>query len=320
MLLGGCVTSSGATGQGGAAFNGAAVTAPGVPAEALFELCWPEEATAQQRVKLVTLANGDVMFEAQEGAGNSTARCIREIATSYPGKRPASELMLQPPAKRPSGWVVLGYVQLLSPTRFGPERGVLDPAPLVRACLSQGDSPRPGVRFSVSVDPELKIRIESAEGMTQPPLTDSERCIEAVLGATVWPNTRKFKLDFSGPSGGSAAGDVSHYFGPTGGAAQALDPVKVKEAISTSGPAVGACWEAAMLRRAGLSGGRSVRLRVDDAGAVTHVSVVGNVSADPATASDYLLDKCLVDAVRKAHFPPSAAGDAVYSWVFAERR
>ena len=143
------MTSNGATGQGGAAFNDT-VKAPGVPAEALFELCWPDDATPTQRVSLVTMANGDVVFEAQEGASNSTARCIREIATTYPGKRPAGEVKLGPATKRPSGWVVLGYVQLLSPARFGPERGVLDPAPLVRACLSQGDAPRPSRLVRVS--------------------------------------------------------------------------------------------------------------------------------------------------------------------------
>ena len=137
-----------------------------------------------------------------------------------------------------------------------------------------------------------------------------------------WPNTRSFKLDFSAPdpSGTAAKGEVGHYFGPEGAAVQALDPVKVKEAISMGGPAVGACWESALARRAGLSGGRSVRLRVDEAGAVSHVWVLGNVSAEPTTAADYLLDLCLVEAVRQLHFPAGAAGDGVYSWIFAERR
>ncbi len=316
------MTSNGATGQGGAAFNTPGTVKPGVPLEALYGLCWPADATVQQRVKLVTLGTGDVMFEAEEGASNSTARCLRELATTYPGPRAAGEVRLSPPSNPPSGWVVLGYVALLSPARFGPERGVLEPAPLIHACLSKADSPRAGVRFAVTMGSALKVSIESADGFSQPALTDSERCVEAVLGATVWPNTRGFKLDFSGAdlSGAAAAGEVAHYFAPAGSAAAGLDPVKVKESISASGPAVGACWEAALLRRAGLSGGRSVRLRVDDSGAVSHVSVLGNVSAEPATAADYLLDLCLVNAAHKVRFPAGAAGDGVYSWVFAERR
>ncbi len=321
-MLSGCVTSSGAIGQGGAGFNDAAVAAPGIQAQDLFELCWPEDAASQQRVSLVTLDNGEVMFDAQEGATNSTARCIREIATTLPGKRPPGEVLVAPPTKRPSGWAVLGYVQLLSPTRFGPERGLLNPAGLVRGCLSQGDTLRSGVRFAVAFGAELTVQIESSDGVIQPALTDSERCIEAVLGATIWPNTRAFKLDFNAkdPKGTGAAGDVGHYFGLVEGAAQGLDPMKVKEAISVSGPAVGGCWEAAMMRRAGLSGGRSLRMRVDASGAVKHLWVVGNVSAEPKTAADYLLDACVVDAVRKARFPAGTAGDGVYSWVFAERR
>jgi hypothetical protein len=318
----GCVTSNGATGQGGAAFNPPGASKPSVPVEALYDLCWPADATAQQRVKLVTLGNGEVIFEALEGASNSTARCLREIATSYPGPRAAGEVKVTPPPKSPSGWVVLAYVQLLSAARFGPERGVLDPAPLIQACLSRGDAPRVGVRFAVTIAPELKVSLESSDGFVQPALTDSERCIEAVLGSTVWPNTRGFTLDFSSrdPSGAPGQGEVSHYFAPPGGAAAGLDPVKVKESISSSGPAVGACWEAALLRRAGLAGGRSVRLRVEESGAVSHIWVLGNLSAEPATAADYLLDRCLVEAARKVRFPAGAAGDTVYSWVFAERR
>ena len=63
-----------------------------------------------------------------------------------------------------------------------------------------------------------------------------------------------------------------------------------------------------------------MRLRVDDTGAVAGVTVVGNVSADPNTAADYLLDQCLVAAVAKVHFPGGAAGDGIYSWIFAERQ
>lgn len=323
VLLAACATTTPA-GQGGTTFTPApeatapAPVVPGAPLERLFDLCWPADATAQQQVVLTRQPNGDYAFEAKEGASNSTARCLRELATTYPGTA-APAFTLGPPSTRPSGWTVLAYVHLLSPSRFGPERGLLDPAPLAHACLAHGDSPRSGVLFAVSFESELKVRLQS-QGMPVEPLTDSERCLQAVLGATVWPATRPFTFDFAAKDPGMPKGDVAHYFGPAGGAAQALDPVKVKESISSSGPAVSACWEAALLRRAGLGGGRSVRLRVGDTGGVSSVTVVGNVSAEPNTAADFLLDGCLVAAAQKVRFPGGAAGDGIYSWVFAERR
>ncbi len=314
LCLAGCVTSEGATGQGGAKFN-AATGAPRASAEELFPVCWPADAAAPQKIKLATLPNGKVVFEAADGASNSTGRCLVEIAGSYPDRK-FDGVELAPPGARPTGWAVLAYVQLLSATRFGPERGLLDPAPLVHACIFKGDGLRAGARFSVSFDPDAKVRLESSDGAPMAPLTASERCVDAVLGSTAWPSTRAFTLEFAKASAGE--GDVGQYFGP-GGAQGALDPVKVKEAMTMRGPAVSACWDQALARRPSLGGGRSVRLRVDDTGRVSQVSVVGNVSAEPATASDYLLDLCLAAAASGAHFPGGVAGDAVYSWVFAQR-
>lgn len=315
LLVAGCATTPSA-GQGGASFNPAGKAS--APIEALFDLCWPADATAQQKVVLTRLPSGDYGFEAQEGASNSTARCLRELAASYPGNA-APAFTVGPPSAQPTGWSVLAYVQLLAPTRFGAERGILDPAPLVHACLSKGDRPRASVQFSIAFEPELVVRLLSG-GAWVPALTDSERCIEAVLGATVWPATRPFRFDFNAKNAGMPAGDVAVYFAPGGSAASSLDPTKLKEAISSAGPAVSICWEAALLRRAGLQGGRSVRLRADDTGAMTSVTIVGNVSAEPVTAADYLLDQCLVAAATKVRFPGGPAGDGVYSWVFAERR
>lgn len=314
LVLAGCVTSDGATGQGGAKFN-PNVSAPRLPAGELFGVCWPADATPVQRIKLATLPSGQVVFEATGGASNSTGRCLVEIATSYPDRKTDS-VELAPPSKRPSGWATLAYVQLLSAARFGPERGLLDPAGLVRACLSKGDGLRVGARFQVTFDPDVKVRLESSDGRLMPPLTAGERCAEAVLGATAWPSTRSFTLEFESPSGGE--GEVSIYFGPEG-AQGGLDPVKVKEAMGARGSSVSACWEQALSRRPGLGGGRSVRLRVGEAGTVTHVWVVGNFSAEPLTLADYLLDVCLTSAAKSAHFPGGSPGDAVYSWVFAQR-
>lgn len=318
LILAGCATpNAGATGQGGVAFNANAAAAD-VPLEKLFELCWPADATAQQKVVLTRQASGDYAFEILEGANNSTARCLRELATSFPGAA-APTYTVSPPSERPSGWAVLAYVHLLSPTRFAPERGILDPAPLVHACLAKGDRPRSGVLFSVVFRSELEVRLVS-QGMPVAALTDSERCIEAVLGATVWPATRPFTFDFAAKDPGLPKGDVAAYFAPGGTAVSPLDPTKVKEAITTAGPAVSVCWEAALARRAGLGGGRSVRLRVDDSGSVGSVTIAGNVSAEPNTAADYLLDQCLVAAAAKVRFPGGFAGDGIYSWVFAERQ
>lgn len=121
--------------QGGAVFRDVAVESPSVPASALYSVCWPQEASPTERVQLTWL-DDDVVFEAQLGASNSTGRCLREIATTYPfATRPTGTLSLGPPRQPLDGWAVLAWVKLLSASRFGPERGLLDPSPLVRACL-----------------------------------------------------------------------------------------------------------------------------------------------------------------------------------------
>ena len=91
----------------------------------------------------------------------------------------------------------------------------------------------------------------------------------------------------------------------------------VKETIKLAGPKVSACWDAALLRRTTIGGGRTFRFRVDDAGTVMNAWVAGTLSDGP-TASDYLLDRCLADTLKGLHFPPSV-GDGLYTWVFASR-
>jgi hypothetical protein len=95
----------------------------------------------------------------------------------------------------------------------------------------------------------------------------------------------------------------------------------VREAFQLQQDKVSACWESALVRRAGLSGGRSVRLRVAPSGEVVFGHVVSNQSNSEDEAVDFLLDKCLVEIARATRFPNASGGnaDAIYSWVFARR-
>ena len=56
------------------------------------------------------------------------------------------------------GWAVLAWVKLLSTSRFGADRGLLDPAPLVSACLSRAGPVRPSTRFLVRHTPGFEVR------------------------------------------------------------------------------------------------------------------------------------------------------------------
>ena len=91
----------------------------------------------------------------------------------------------------------------------------------------------------------------------------------------------------------------------------------VKDVVRLAGPKVSACWDAALVRRTTIGGGRTFRFRVDDKGAVVRAWVASTLS-DGVTAADYLLDRCLAQTLGGLHFPPSA-GDGVYTWVFATR-
>lgn len=300
VLSAACATTGAAPGFR----EGVTVERPALPASELFDVCWREGAPAS--VKL-TFMPDDVMFESTD---NSTGRCVREIAQTYPwgAERPSGELIVTP--KAPGGWAVLAWVKLLSVTRFGPERGLLDPAPLVAACLQKGGV-RSGTSWAIRWSPSLRVEVLPAGA-----LTDTERCVEAVLGATAWPSTRAFT--FSLPAGGPApAGDVAFYFWSEHAVAP-LEAQRAHDALALVKGGVGVCWEAALNRRAGLGGGRTVRITVGEDGAVSQVAVGPNQSNSPTSAADYLLDKCLVDTVKAARFGPGA-GDTAYSWVFGDR-
>jgi hypothetical protein len=294
VLMAACATAP-ATG-----FREAVVEKPSLPGSALLEVCWPDDAPPDAKVTLHFLANDEVLFEATD---NSTGRCMREIAQTYPwgAERPSGDVELKP--AHASGWAVLAYVKLLSASRFGPERGLLDPAPLVAAC-----NPRPGATFA--------IRGATVAVLPTGPVTDADRCVEAVLGATAWPSSRPFTFELNGKAP-AAAGDVSLYFAPQKTLAP-LEPQRVHDAIMLVKPRIGVCWESALNRRAGLSGGRTVRIAVAEDGSVESATIASNATDARASAADYLLDKCLIEAVRTARFGPGA-GDTAYSWVFGDR-
>lgn len=306
----GCATPS--VGQGGARFDGAPAPAVQLPAEALYAVCWPQDSLAASAVTLSFLP-GDVVFAVAEGASNSTGRCLREIATTYPwSKRPDGDVVVRPPKQPIDGWAALAWVELLSTTRYGPERGVRAPGPLVAQCLAKAGTLRPGGSFVVRHTPLFEVRAVPQV------VADAERCVEAVLAATAWPSSRELFFAFDSRAGAPpAAGDVSAYVSPPLSTGAALDPALVRDVVRLAGPKVSACWEEALARRTAIGGGRTFRFRVDDAGAVTAAWVAGTMSDGP-TAADYVLDGCLAGVLRSLRFPP-LAGDGVYTWVFASR-
>lgn len=307
LLLAACTTPSAS--QGGAKFTDTAPAQLTLPPEALFAVCWPQDALAASRVTL-TFLDGDVLFEAKHGASNSTARCMREIASTVVWPNKPATLEVAPPSQPIDGWAALAWVTLLSSSRFGPERGLLDPAARVAACVAKAGPLRATTAFIVR--PGQSIRVVPAA------LSDSERCVEAVLGATVWPSTRELYFSLDGTRGTPAPeGDVSAYVVPDGTSGAALDPQSVRDVIQLAGKKVSACWESALARRAELGGARSFRFTVNDSGAVTQAWVTSTLGPNE-TASDALLDACLRDVLTALHFPPRA-GDGVYTWVFATR-
>ncbi len=288
-----------------------AVADPGLPVEALYEVCWPEDAMPSQQVTL-TFEPKKVFFEPSTGVSNSTARCLREVASSYPfSTKPQGSVLVKPPAVAPDGWKILGFVKLLSPSRSLGDRGLLDPSSLVHACLGQGaGSFRPSAVFEVRFSPVLAVNLVGGA------LSEKERCVEAALGATSWPSTRSFNLSFPASSASVAQGTRPEiYFEP---ATERLEPIgfdAVRESFSNKKSAVGNCWDQAIARRARISGGRTVRFQ--SRGGKVKAWMVKNASDGQAGAADYLLDVCLVDVVQSMQF--GREGDGVYTWVFAER-
>jgi hypothetical protein len=308
-VLFGCKTPDGPSGQGGAGFRTALSDAPVVPMQALYPLCWSATANAQERVKLLPLAGGDVTFEVKNGASNSTGWCLREIVTSYPvGQRPVAEEELAPPVEPVELWAALAWVKLLAPGRFGPERGLLDPAPLAAACFAKGTI-REGT-IAVEHAPILSVR-----GLTS---LEAERCLEAVLASTAWPSPKDIRMRLVAPPRGVAAsGDVSHYFAPEAEALGVLDAQTVRETMRSVSPKIGACWNETLVRRVGIAGSRTFRLRTDQNGQLVS-AWVSSALTDGEPAVDAILDRCIWQSIKGLRFP-GTTGDGAYTWVFATR-
>jgi hypothetical protein len=311
VVMAGCATDL--PSKTGAAFRTVAPEAPSAPVEAMYTVCWPQDASASQRVVLTWLAD-DVVFEAREGASNATGRCLREIATSYPfSTRPTGSVELAPPAQPLDGWAVLGWVKLLSSSRYGPERGLIDAAPAVRACLNAGAG-RTTARFAVRHVPGPQVRVFPEA------VSEVDRCLEAVVGSIVWPSSREVFFEFppTPRAVASSTAPVAMYFAPpTPSTGTALDPASVKDAIHLALPKVSACWDLALARRANFGGARTFRFRVAGDGTVQAAWVASGLERGPV-AADYLFDQCLHGALLSVHFPPEA-GEGVYTWVFATR-
>lgn len=307
VALIGCRTVEGPTGQGGAGFHATTSAAPAVPMESMFGVCWPATSLPSHRLVL-TPQGGDVVFEAKDGASNGTGWCLREIVTSYPpAARPTTALELAPPSSPVDLWAALAWVSMLSPGRFGPERGLLDPAPWAAACLSTGATR--GGTIAVEHAPLLTVR-----GLTS---IESERCLSAVLGATAWPAPKDLRLALSRvPKTQRVEPGLEHYFAPAGDSTGTLDPQIVKETMRERSSQISVCWNEALRRRAGLFGARTFRFRTDASGALTAAWV--SSLDDGKEASDALLDRCIVNALKGVRFP-GTAGDGLYTWVFASR-
>ncbi len=299
--------------QGGIAFTSVSVD-PGASFEEVAAVCWPFESDEHQRVTLHIQPDGNIFFDVTEGASNSTARCLREVAALYPAGpgKPTGDVTLSPPWGRLDGWSVLAWVKLLSSNRQSSvDHGIVDAAPLVKACASTGMGLHSTSVFQVTHIPNFAAHVIGGSA------TDSERCVESVLGAMAWPNTREFTFTFGPKTRVQPAGSVAWYFGPQDGSTGVLEPQKIKDAVSLLKPKVAECWNAALARRPALGGGRTIRFRAAS-GRVVSAWVVANASDARESAIDYILDGCLVSALSTANFE-GASGEGVYSWVFAAR-
>ncbi|MBX5481763.1 MAG: hypothetical protein IRZ16_07965 [Myxococcaceae bacterium] len=312
---------------------------PTYAVEHLWGPCWPEDASPEERVTLTLIREGrtlrDVMFEPHDGASNSTGRCLRQVLWEYPWRADVPDTVeVSPPRRPPNGWATLEHVRLLSGAAgFTERRGVLDPIPLVHACVRHGAGLRPGVVFVVRTEPVRVSTFLGGPGQTlvpTAPANDSERCVQAVLASTVYPGPRTFRFDFSRgtPPGDPAPfSEVAAYFEPPNltDATGEVDRGEVKAALAGLQPEISKCWEEALARRGGVAGARTLRLRVLPSGRLAFAQVVSERVSPvgvQAEAVDYLLDRCLVSAVMRAQIPQPRGGPAElgYSWVFALRQ
>lgn len=308
----------------------------GLPVERLMEACWDPGVSPDARVQLQFHVEGgalkQVSFDAQGGATPGVGRCAREVALSYPWPKGGvpERLVLAPPKGGASGWARLAYAALLAEDQAravggGSEEatGLRDPAPLVHACFKFPGATPTRARFAVQGHPTRVEVVREGEARGTGAQLPVERCVAAVLGATAWPNSRGYTLDFqrwedAPPPAPPEA--VASYF-PDAQELQPLGPEVVREGMARLRPAVSVCWESALRRRPDLGGGRSVRFVVREDGAVKSAAVAPHDSDAAEEAGDYLLDRCLLGALAQARFQPPGRGSArgSWSWVFAHR-
>jgi hypothetical protein len=60
-------------------------------------------------------------------------------------------------------------------------------------------------------------------------------------------------------------------------------------------------------------------MRFGDSGELRFAQVTLHQSAARTEAADYLLDRCLIEALAGLRIPGASEAEAVYSWVFAHR-
>jgi hypothetical protein len=275
----------------------------------------------------------DVIFETEGGASNNVARCLREVAFTFPWpKGIPSSLDVTPPVARPSGWLYLAYIAMLNRGSAN-DRGILDPASLMRACFDRG-AIRPALRFRVHTRPVWVEPFVEMSPVNKPherfaePVTlqsDAERCVEAVLASTAFPVARNFEFDFADLSRAPApapASEVAFYFPAENGRqfSGTLETERIQEGLAERRPAIAQCWEGALARRSELSGARRLEVRLRTTGRVVSAQVVPTDGGPEVI--DYLFDRCLVRAIEQAKFTSSTGGSArfAYTWMFGRRQ
>ncbi len=297
---------------------------------AVFDACWPEPEGLDRKVTL-QLAEGPPRssFTTEGGANNSVGRCAQEVAQKYPWPqgRPGS-VTLQPPLVQPDGWTYLAYAALLAPAPDPAKpAGLVNPGPLVRACLESGPY-RPYLRYRVQPTPTrvsgfivVESRATQERSRENVELQGSaERCVAAVLSAAQWPGSRSFELSFpsfeDAPPSASPAG-VAMYFRPVSDGAATPEGKIAKQAFAPHRRAMRACFSEVSRRRPGMGGVRTMKLQVAADGRVVSVGVLPN--DEGAELQDYLLDQCLAEVVQKARLSTGGPSELAYSWVFEQR-
>jgi hypothetical protein len=302
-----CCKTTNAARQGGADFRTLAPTAIESSFESVAGVCFQTESTGS-----VTLdfADPNLTFSVKDGATNSVGRCAREIAAGYPFKtRPVGTLVLAAPQQPLDGWAVLDWVKLQAGQRFSSERGDLNPATKIAACLSNPSGNEALVQGSVMAG----LVFEPTLNVATPLRSEASGCVTAVLASTAWPSPKNVRMLFS-PKPMPATENMLRYFRPSGDGLTPLNAEAVSAVVKAASAQVGACWNETLQRRGPLGGAKIFRFRVDANGKIQHVWL-----AEPnGTPQDSILDRCLENVLKGLQFE-AVAGEGLYTWNFASR-